>query len=173
MKLTEITNPNPNHYKLYVDLDGVLANFMKHAKKITGVDLDKADKSETTEFFKELDKRARDGKKFFEDMDLMPDAMVLWNHIKKYDPIILSSTGHTLGAAEEKRAWVKKHLGYEAAKRALFVRQSKEKAKYANSHSILIDDRSKSIDPWVKADGIGILHVSASKTIKELKKLGL
>lgn len=171
MKLTEILNSN--HYTVYVDLDGVLADFMKKAKEVTGIDLDKADNQETTEFFKELDKRARAGKKFFEYMDLLPDAMVLWNHIKKYDPIILSSTGHTLGAAEEKRAWVKKHLGYEAAKRALFVRQSREKSKYANSHSILIDDRAKSIDPWVAADGIGILHVSAAKTIKELKKLGL
>jgi len=171
MKLTEILNPN--HYTVYVDLDGVLADFMKKAKEVTGIDLDKADDRETSEFFKELDKRARSGKKFFEHMDLMPDAMVLWNHIKKYDPIVLSSTGHTPRAAEEKREWVKKHLGYEAAKRALFVRQSKEKSKYANEHSILIDDRSKSIDPWVAAGGIGILHVSAAKTIKELKKLKL
>lgn len=163
----------PSDYKVYVDLDGVLANFAKKAREIMDVDLDKADSKTTSEFFKELDKQAREGKKFFENMELMPDAMELWKHIKRYDPIILSSTGHTLGAAEEKRAWVKKHLGYEAAKRALFVRQSKEKSKYANSHSILIDDRSKSIDPWVAAGGIGILHASASKTIKALKKLGL
>lgn len=164
---------NPSDYKVYVDLDGVLANFAKKAREIVDVDLDTADKKTTNQFFRELDKRALEGKKFFENMEPMPDASKLWNYVKKYDPIVLSSTGYTHRAEEEKRAWVKKHFGDKAAKAALFVRQSKEKSKYADDRSVLIDDRSKSIDPWVAAGGIGIIHTSAAKTIHQLKALGL
>lgn len=169
MKLIEIIS----NYKLYVDLDGVLANFKKKAHEIIDVDIDKADNKTVSRFFKELDKRALEGHKFFEDLELMPNAMKLWNYIKKYDPIILSATGYTHGAEQEKRAWIKKHLGSEAAKKALFVKQSREKSKYAGAESILIDDRSKSIDPWIAEGGIGILHISAAETIKDLKGKGL
>jgi hypothetical protein len=47
------------------------------------------------------------------------------------------------------------------------------KAEYAEPNAILIDDQPKSIDPFIAAGGIGILHTSAANTIKELKKLGL
>jgi len=35
------------------------------------------------------------------------------------------------------------------------------------------DDRESNIDQWRAAGGIGILHTSASDTIRQLKKLGL
>jgi hypothetical protein len=37
--------------------------------------------------------------------------------------------------------------------------------------SILVDDRNKSIDPWVEAGGIGVLHKSVPDTIGQLREL--
>ena len=48
-----------------------------------------------------------------------------------------------------------------------------QKKDYANENSILIDDRSKNIDQWRAAGGIGILHTDAASTIEKLKELGL
>jgi hypothetical protein len=37
---------------------------------------------------------------------------------------------------------------------------------------VLIDDYPQNIQQWKAEGGIGILHVSASQTIAQLKKLG-
>ena len=38
--------------------------------------------------------------------------------------------------------------------------------------AILIDDYPKNVDQFKAAGGIGILHISASNTISQLKRLG-
>ena len=160
-------------YELYVDLDGVIVNFADHAKELTGIDIDNAGKEDRNLFWKKIERHVRAGKPFFAGMSQMHDAMHLWNYVLKYHPTILSATGHIRGAGDEKRMWVRSNLGSDVANKAIFVRNSRDKAKHASPTAILIDDRSKSIDPWVEAGGIGILHKSAELTIKQLKELGL
>ena len=46
-----------------------------------------------------------------------------------------------------------------------------QKAAFAAKGNVLIDDRGKNIDAWVKAGGIGIKHKTARDTITELKLL--
>ena len=50
---------------------------------------------------------------------------------------------------------------------------AKDKAQYASPNAILIDDRSKAIDPWVDMGGIGILHTNTNNTIEQLKQIGI
>lgn len=171
MKVKDIL-PAPQ-YKLFVDLDGTLSDFSKLAHEVFKVDLDTADKQATSKFFKNLEQHMSTNNKFFEIMDPIPDAMHLWNYVKKYHPVILSSTGRIPGAEEEKRAWVRKHLGGAVASSALFVKKASEKALYAGPNHILIDDKVKAIDPWIAASGIGILHTTAASTIEKLTELGL
>lgn len=108
-------------------------------------------------------------------MDPLEDAFELWDYLQTHSvpKVINSATGHIANAAEEKRNWVRKHLGHEAANAARFVRTASDKAQFAAAGVILIDDRRKAIDPWIEAGGIGILHTSAANTIKQLKELGL
>lgn len=49
-----------------------------------------------------------------------------------------------------------------------YITSRKEKQNYSDQGSILIDDM-KNIDEWLLRGGIGILHISAENTIKELK----
>ena len=168
--MSEILKPT---YEIYVDLDGVIVNFAEHAKEITGIDIDNAGKDDRNKFWKHVERHVKQGKPFFAAMSPMEDAYKLWNYVEKHSPTILSATGHIFGAGKEKRAWVRDHLGASVAEKAIFVRNSRDKAKYATSISILIDDRTKSITPWVEAGGIGILHTTTELTIKQLKELGL
>ena len=52
----------------------------------------------------------------------------------------------------------------------LVLAQAIRKQNYATPDSILIDDRENNINQWIASGGIGILHTSASDTIKQLKK---
>lgn len=166
--------------EINVDLDGVMVNFIGKAIEVAGytpesIVGDPAEKVLRRDFWKAIECYVRAGNKFFEAMEPMSDAMELWEYLNgltvpKY---INTATGHISGAAVEKRAWIRAHLGHEAANNARIVRDGKDKAKYASSTALLIDDRMKVIKPWVEAGGIGILHTSAASTIAQLREFGL
>jgi hypothetical protein len=146
---------------LYVDLDGVLVDFEKTALEIAGIipeySTDETKKKLRGDFWKHIAIHVKKGNKFFEVMEKLHDADVLWDYIKHHDPTICSATGHIRGAADEKRNWVRRELGHETANRAIFVRDAALKATHAAPGRLLIDDRSKAIDPWIAAGGVGIL----------------
>jgi hypothetical protein len=175
MNLEDIQTSDNIPTQIYCDLDGVEVNFHKFAKDHIGIDLDTAqtDKKLKGQFWSRVDRLVKDGKPFFGAMEPMPDAFVLWDYIKKYDPIILSATGHTKGAENEKREWVRKYLGDHFADTAIFVKSAADKAQYATPFAVLIDDRKKAIYPWVEAGGIGVHHISAEDSITQLGELGL
>lgn len=171
VKLMEVISTPTQNYVLFVDLDGVLVDFDKQMEDI-GFPRQRmeADKKAKREFWATVGAMAKRGEPFWGTMDPMPDAFQLWNYIKKYNPQILSATGHVGNGVPEKRQWVAKYLGNPETH---LVRKSEDKAKFAAPTHILIDDRKKSIEPFVAAGGIGILHTSAADTISQLQRLGL
>lgn len=166
--------------EINVDLDGVMVNFLARAIEVSGInpEADVGDPSHKLlkrTFWKEIEKHVKAGNKFFETMDPMDDAFVLWDYLKTLavPKVICTATGHILGAKEEKRAWIRHRLGHEYANSARIVRDGKDKAVYATPSTVLIDDRMKVVAPWVAAGGIGVHHTSAVSTIEKLKELGL
>ena len=94
----------------------------------------------------------------------------LWDYIKKYNPILLSSPSTSESSRIGKRLWVKKYM----PSTKLILAYPDQKANYAGEGKILIDDREEpNIRMWRDKGGIGILHTSASDTISQLKELGL
>jgi hypothetical protein len=163
--------------EINIDLDGVMVDFRKKALEVAGIvpEHDPNNKQLRRDFWKHIEMHVRSGKPFFGAMDPMEDAFVLWGYLlASGKPLVINSaTGHIRGASEEKRYWVRKHLGHDAANAARFVRDAVMKSQYAHHTKVLIDDRRKAIDPWVAAGGIGILHTSAVETIEQLKLLGV
>lgn len=176
MLLEELnTLQKSNSYVLFLDLDGVLSNFVKGMKKLIPDYSEEKylkDSKYRSKMWKTVNEYTKEGGKLWAELEVMPDGHQLWDYVKKYNPEILTATGDpTYGAGEQKREWFPRKFG--TGTKINIVRKSKEKAQHAASNHILIDDMSKSIDPWIKAGGIGILHTSASNTISELKKLKL
>ena len=176
MKLNEAADATAKPTgKLYVDMDGVIADFVKGITKILDHKYDERRYKSDPRYRKQMWKAVADysakGGKLWLELPVMHDAMVLWNYIKDHNPEILSATGKPgYGADPQKREWIKTKI--DADVKVNLVRQAKEKATYAREGDILIDDQPKAIDPWVAAGGTGILHTSAAKTIEQLKKLG-
>jgi len=150
---------------LFIDLDGVLADFDKHFHQ------------HHNKFFREFgDEEAwtklKEIPDFWLDLDPMFDAFELWNRIKTlHIPIVLLSSpgSHDEHRARfQKRLWVDKHLGRDVP---LILCAAKDKCKFAGKDRVLIDDMNLNIDQWVNHGGHGILHVSAEDSLSQLRQI--
>lgn len=172
MKLQNISEAKKVEYKIFVDLDGVLADLKSYVEGVIGQPIktqSDGNWANDEEIWDQL--RAQD-EPHFNRLPLLPDAMKLWNYVKPYNPHVLTATGYPVDRnSKMKQEWVFKHLtGYDQIH---MVPASRMKAQFAEPTHILIDDRTKSTRPWKQAGGIAILHKSAEKTIQKLQELGL
>lgn len=168
MKLLEIRGLGTSGYTVAIDLDGVLADFDAKVYEVFNKRIAEIPKRD---LWNGISKYNKTVEPFFETLPAMNDYKTLVTFVDNNfgEWFILTATGNTpKDAGEQKKRWVAKVLSPRI--NVVTVRKSEEKAKYANENTILVDDRAKSIDPWVAAGGIGILHTSAQKTITELEK---
>ena len=151
-------------YKIYCDMDGVLVDFDKGYKDLTGTEA--SFDTDPKQFWEPISKA---GAAFWIKLKWMPDGKQLWDYIKQYNPDLLSAPSREESSKIGKRVWVKRELpGVK-----LILRSADRKQEFATPNSILIDDRADNIQRWKDAGGIGIHHTSASDTIQQLKKIGL
>lgn len=172
MKLHEVKEEQK--YKIYVDMDGVLVNFLKGIEKKLGHPHSEARYSKDSAYRKRFWREVLRDENFWFHLEPMDDMKKLWDFVKKYDPEILTAVGNSKPdhARSQKKKWIKKYLG-SGVKVNSTLHGSEKGPQFGGENKILIDDQPKSINPWKKAGGIGILHTSAAKTIKRLQKLGL
>ena len=152
-------------YKIYCDMDGVIADFELGYKELTGIDL-QVKKPEGEEFWDPISKA---GVGFWAGLKWMPGGQKLWDYLKPFNPQLLSAPSREQSSRIGKAVWVK----HKIPGTKLILRYAKQKQQLATPNSILIDDRQVNIDQWEAAGGIGILHTNTANTIKQLKQLGL
>lgn len=153
--------------KIYLDMDGVIADFNRRYKELYKIEPKEADTYKTFDKFFNIFIAERQ----FAKLDLMPDAMELINYLRSL-PIpteILSSTSSEKRDAdirEQKIEWLNKHnLEFPVN----LVPGKRFKRTFSNPNSLLIDDTSQNIDQWRVEGGIGILHTDTITTIGILK----
>ncbi len=154
-------------YQIYCDMDGVLTDFDERFDFYSGMFPREYESKYGTEKFWNLIDKAGVG--FWVGMKWMPDGKQLWNHIKPYNPIILSAPSKQSESRLGKRLWVRNQIPGTK----LILSKASEKRNYSGKYHILIDDRPDNIQDWIADGGIGILHTSAQSTIQQLQKLGL
>lgn len=153
------------NYEVYCDMDGVLVDFDKGYENLTGKSVKNIFVSDKS-FWEPLTKA---GAGFWINLEWMSDGKQLWNYIEKYNPQLLSAPSRQESSKIGKKIWVRRNLPNVP----LLLKAAKYKQEYASPNSILIDDRKDNIERWNAAGGIGIYHISATNTIKQLQKLGL
>ena len=148
--------------QLYLDCDGVLADFDRGAKEILGMPPKEFQKRHKAGLFWKKLAAAPD---FYARLPLMPDAMRLFDAVKHLDPIIL--TGLPLGnwAAPQKVRWAAEHFPGTR----IITCMARDKRDHAKEGDVLVDDTLKHRHLWEEAGGIFVHHVSAEATLKELE----
>lgn len=148
---------------LYCDLDGVLADFSKKYKELTGMNPEEYEVLYSEEeFWDVIDEYGT----FWEELEWMPGGKELWGYIKQFDPIILTTPGGNLESCKkQKNKWVNQKLG------RIPVKFSNNKSKFATSNSILIDDMSYNTEPFEEAGGYAILYRNVDETLDELNNI--
>lgn len=147
---------------LFLDLDGVLADFDTHVEALFG-----APPSDLP--LSQMWARAAATPGFFETMPLMPDALELWDFCRPFRPQILTGLPRGRWAEKQKRRWVAAHLGPDVP---VITCLSRNKCDFANPGDVLVDDTTKYAHLWEARGGRFIRHTSASESIAQLQRLG-
>jgi hypothetical protein len=152
--------------KIYVDMDGVIANFEKRYTEMWGKISEEQRRSVFRANFKNFIETEQ-----FVTLDLMPDARQLINALDQIDipKEILSSTAYQEVydvIAEQKARWLATH---NIPWKQNFVPGKAHKYKWATPNSIIIDDTLSVIYDWNKAGGIAIHHKNTHNTLAILE----
>jgi len=186
LPMFEEQEKKPKKYYIFSDMDGVLADFDKGYKDLTGMTTHHADAQGKKEFWKifrdSLKEKGMSEKEYWAGLDWMPDGKKYWDYIKQYKPYVLTAPSVNFDAPEDQRYSPEYNQSMQGKTewgqrlpnmRKMYFASAKNKAKFARPNTILIDDRKDTIDAWNAAGGIGIFHTSADNTIKQLQDLGL
>jgi hypothetical protein len=173
-------------YVIFCDMDGVLVDFDKGYKQLTGISTKEADAQGRNEFWKLFGKSLKEknisDKSYWASLDWMPDGKQLWSYISPYNPYVLTAPSINMDIPFEERYKLENNESMQGKTewvqrlpnmRKLYFRSAGRKADFAGPNKILIDDRKDTIDAWNANGGIGILHTSTANTIKQLQDLGL
>lgn len=157
-------------YKIYCDMDGVLTDFESRFEHFSGMHPQEYEKKHGIQAFWNLID-VKIGIRFWVGMDWMPRGQELWNFISPYKPDLLTSPSRDNASRLGKQLWAKNNLN---PKPKVIMAYSKDKQRYANENSILIDDKKSNINEWTAAGGIAfrVKKGDISDAINGLKGLG-
>jgi 5'(3')-deoxyribonucleotidase len=144
---------------IYVDMDGVIANWVGRVLEVMGSplkdhDIDTWDVEGKIGVTREQLWGKIQGAEFWENLDPYPWFRELWAAVEVHGrPVILSSPGPAPGAAAGKVAWLHKHLGPDFNDWVLTNR----KHYVTKPGQILIDDSDRNCSQWDRHEGRSIL----------------
>lgn len=152
-------------FVLFLDCDGVLADFDKRAKMLFGMSpFEFEEKYGTGKFWQKI----QQDKEFFFNLEMMEDAHDLYEGVKHLNPMILTGVPSHKEAISQKVRWIRKMMGRNIA---IICCPSKEKSFYCTSGDILVDDTLKHSQKWIDAGGIFVHHTSAKNSLDKLREM--
>lgn len=157
---------------VYLDMDGVLADFEGKAVELFGKDWEKEINRPNWGRFSEYPN-------LYEILNPMPDAMDLYNGVvglmggdKNRVQCLTALPNRARDsfphATRHKIEWARKYI--DPKLRVHFGPLAQDKQYHVqHEHDVLIDDMYLNIKQWRAAGGIGIVHTSAANSILMLK----
>ena len=149
--------------QVFVDLDGVLADFYQGCFNLTGRIIDQFTEDDA------LWDAIRAHGNFYYELPVMHDAMELWGGLKSHLPRVLTGIPYSIpNVSTQKRLWVQECIDRHAT---VITCRSRDKYLHGEPGDILIDDRLKYSKYWVNMGGIFVHHTSARDTLEQLDRL--
>jgi len=163
-------------YYIYLDMDGVVADFDKRFKDLSGLmPQEYIEKNDLNAFWDLIDEKHKVA--FWRGIEIMPGAEKLVKFVEQHPFEMLTAPSIKKQSIIGKGLWVKDKVGtLYSTKPKVTYRSAKQKHTVKpnlTKFDILIDDKGSTIDRWNAAGGTAILYQSADQVINDLKELGL
>ncbi len=160
---------------VYLDMDGVLADFFGGVEKLYGVEHWKQLTNDKT---KDLKKEVIDritGTDFFATLPKFSTADALIDMVKQFTGGTFSINTSPLRGDHEnsgkyKKVWISNNIEQPAEIIVTGRKESYAKNKASGTPNILIDDRPVNIQRWQAAGGYGILYQANRDSLDKVKK---
>jgi hypothetical protein len=153
-----------NARRLYLDCDGVLADFSRGAEAVLGLKPHYYMEKYGIGRFWQMLARAPD---FYARLPLMPDAMILFEAVRHLDPIILTGLPRGNWAADQKVRWAAQHFPGTH----IIICMAADKREHCREGDVLVDDTLRHRHLWVEAGGVFIHHKGAEQSLAKLADL--
>ena len=148
--------------QLYLDCDGVLADFDKGATAVLGLNPTAFEKKHGPGRFWQKLATAPD---FYFGLPLLPDAMALFEAVRHLHPVILTGLPRGNWAADQKVRWAAQH--FPGTK--IITCMARDKRDHASEGDVLVDDQLRHRHLWEEMGGIFVHHRNAADTIEQLR----
>lgn len=176
IKIEEKEKFNSRDRIVYVDMDGVIANFHGYFKELFGWDIPKISSDKKPEIDTKMwDQINGYGKsKFFEELPWISGSQSMWHFIidNFVNVKILSALGKSDvedGLTKKgKLLWLQHHLPNLKDEDIILVVNKHQKKHYSRTGDIIIDDTPSVIEDWNNKGGHGIFFKNAEDVINQL-----
>jgi 5'(3')-deoxyribonucleotidase len=150
--------------RLFLDADGVLADFDQGARHLLGM---RPKEFVATHGRGTLWKRLAKAKNFYGSLPEMPDARLLFDAVKHLKPTIL--TGLPIGkwAAPQKVEWAAEHFPGVP----IITCMAADKHKHMHPGDVLVDDREKHREAYESAGVVFVHHKNAEDSLRQLANI--
>lgn len=156
---------------VYVDMDGVLANFTRAYQ----IHLGRQYSGWLNITDDDWAKLRAEWPTFWSDLEYEAHARELWAVVRPYQPILLTAAPAAWPtAAVGKRIWARRMLpGFDNSR--IIVCSREDKRLYARTPqgmaNILIDDLLQNIKEWRASGGVGVHYLPSSQSVQTVAKL--
>lgn len=166
MRLIELLESKaPGTPEVYLDMDGVLADFFHEYAKLAGIPPNEHGKHD----YRSIPPAKTDptlnkmvGTDFFARLPKFPSTDGLVDMVVKlFDHYHICSSplrGDHEGSAKYKNIWIRQHLNPQPVDVIITPNKAKHAVQPDGTPNILIDDRGSNITAWEAAGGIGIKY---------------
>lgn len=148
---------------LYLDCDGVLADFDRGAAQVLGMPVQQfQQKFGAGKFWARL----ASAPDFYGSLPMMPDAQALFEAVRHLDPVILTGLPRGNWAAQQKVRWAARHFPGTRIITCMAV----DKRNHCATGDVLVDDTLKYQHLWEGAGGVFVHHRDAASTVQALRE---
>jgi 5'(3')-deoxyribonucleotidase len=150
--------------RLFLDADGVLADFDRGARQLLGASpKEYIAKHGRGHFWKRLARAPN----FFGTLPEMPDARLLFDAVKHLKPTILTGLPTGNWPAPQKVEWAAEHFPGVP----IVTCMARDKHKHMHAGDVLVDDREKHREAYEGAGMVFVHHRSAEESLRKLAKI--
>ena len=160
---------------VYLDMDGVLADFFGGVEKMYGVQHWKQLTNDKTKDLKAEVINRITGTDFFATLPKFPTADALIDMVKKFTGGKFSINTSPLrgdheNSAKYKKIWISNNIEQPDEIVVTGRKESYAKDKASGTPNILIDDRPVNVERWQGAGGYGILYQANRDSLTKVKE---